>query len=154
MIYTDGFVSSETKASFDNFMAQWSQDPGRVKTALQKILNILLANKGTVLYFHARPGVSYSLRASVAHRDPKHRPYYAIVDIVEEPHGNRWLSICFYADTVSDPEDMGNLIPKGLLHEDGYCFDVDSCDEQVLSYLKDRINEAYNAYISAQAPSP
>ncbi len=49
---------------------------------------------------------------------------------------------------------MGNLIPKGLLDEDGYCFDVNSLDDRVLSYLKDRMREAYSAYISVQAFSP
>ena len=150
MTYTNGFVSSETEASFDHFMGQWSEDPHGVKKVLQKIVDILRRNKGTVLEFHPRPGVSYSLRASAARRAPKDRPYYAVIDIVEEAQGNRWLSVCFYADAVSDPDDIGNLIPKGLLEEDGYCFDVDSYDEILLSYLEARIREAY---ASARAPS-
>ena len=150
MTHTNGFVSSETKASFDHFMKQWSQDPNGVKMALRKIMHTLLHNNGTILDFHPRPGISYSLRASVGNTTPKHRPYYAVVDIVEEAQGNRWLSVCFYADTVSDPSDIGNLIPRGLLGEDGYCFDVDSYDEVLLSYLEARIRQAY---INGQAPS-
>jgi len=49
--------------------------------------------------------------------------------------------------------ELGNLIPKGLLDEDGYCFDVDAYDEILLFYIGGRINEAYHAYVIGQEPS-
>ena len=56
--------------------------------------------------------------------------------------GERFLSVCFYADTITDPEERGDLIPGGLLSKDGYCFDVDSDDDDIVSYVEARIYEA------------
>ena len=63
------------------------------------------------------------------------------MDVIEDVDG-RWLSVCFYADTVSDPEERGNLVPLGLLGEDGYCFDVEEPDTVLEAYVLERIDEA------------
>ena len=148
MINTSGFISIDHRASFERFFSQWTHDPNRIKKALTNIIESLQKNRDTILKFYTRPGISYSLRASVKAVACQHRPYYAVIDIVEEVDGDKWLSVCFYADTITDPEQLGNLIPKGLLNEDGYCFDVDTYDEALLSYVGGRIAEAYHAYIS------
>jgi len=50
--------------------------------------------------------------------------------------------VCFYADAVSDPEGLGNLIPGGIMGNDGYCFDVFEQNASLLQYLEERIREA------------
>ena len=90
-----------------------------------------------------RPGVSYSLRAT--HALQKKRALFLIMDIINDDPENRWLSVCFYPDMITDPEHKGNLIPLGLLGEDGYCFDLEKWDEAYLNYLEVRQDEAYNS---------
>ncbi len=75
------------------------------------------------------------------------------MDIVEDIEG-RWLSVCFYADTVADPDEKGNLVPKGLLGEDGYCFDVDGADLDLEEYLRDTMIAARNNVLAAKAAHP
>ena len=60
--------------------------------------------------------------------------------------GVRFLSVCFYADTITDPEERGDLIPGGLLSQDGYCFDLDDNDDEAVSYVEARILEAAATY--------
>jgi hypothetical protein len=43
---------------------------------------------------------------------------------------------------ITDPEEKGDLIPEGLLGEDGYCFDLDAWNEDDLTYLEKRLAEA------------
>ena len=66
-----------------------------------------------------------------------------MIDAISDDPQRRWLSVCFYSNTITDPEERGNLIPEGLLKEDGYCFDVEAWDEQDLRYLERRLDEAY-----------
>jgi len=68
---------------------------------------------------------------------------FVMVDIVDDDPENRWLSVCFYGDMITDPNEEGDLVPEGLLGEDGYCFDLCEYDEAAISYLEQRIDEAY-----------
>ena len=102
----------------------------------------MAAVPGTRLELTARPGVSYSLRA--LHPGCAPRPLFALADVVEDPDG-RWLSACFYADAVTDPEELGNTVPLGLLGEDGHCFDIDGTDSSMVAYVQGRIVEAHAA---------
>jgi hypothetical protein len=52
---------------------------------------------------------------------------------------------CFYENEITDPDGLGNPIPKGLFDETGYCFDVDDYDADQIQYLKDRLAEARQA---------
>ena len=65
-----------------------------------------------------------------------------MVDIIDDDPENRWLSICFYAETITDPKEEDDIIPGGLLGEDGYCFDLFEEDNEMITYLKERMNEA------------
>jgi hypothetical protein len=65
-----------------------------------------------------------------------------MVDIIDDDPENRWLSVCFYDDLVSDPEERGDFVPKGLLGEDARCFDLDEADEDAVGYVAQRIREA------------
>jgi hypothetical protein len=45
---------------------------------------------------------------------------------------------------IQDPDELGDLIPEGLLGADGYCFDISEGDGQLVSYVGKRIEEAYS----------
>ena len=93
----------------------------------------------------SRPGVSHSLRFDLNPRPAgRRRPVFFLVDVV--PAGEEiFLSVCFYQDEIGDPEDLGNAIPQGLFQETGYCFDVDQLDQELLTYLRQRLVEAHLA---------
>jgi hypothetical protein len=117
-------------AGKDGFVALWQQVQGF---------------SGAALEFHARPGVSYSLRG--IWRDRASRPLFVMVDVIDDDP--RWLSVCFYGEDVTDPEQRGDLVPGGLLGEDGLCFDIDEADPSVLDYVRQRIDEAYTVASTA-----
>jgi hypothetical protein len=72
------------------------------------------------------------------------RPIFVLVDIIDDDPDHRWLSACFYADMITDPEEKGEVIPAGILGEDGYCFDLYAYDPKMVSYIGKRIDEAHN----------
>ena len=124
----------------ETFLAGWEDNALQVKKTFH-LLKEHLADKGDLSFvFKARPSVSYSLRAK--HFQQTNRGLFVIVDVIDEPE-NRWLSICFYPDMITDPQDKGVLIPLGLLGEDGYCFDLEEWDEEYQHYLTTRLDEAY-----------
>jgi hypothetical protein len=124
----------------ERFLEGWEDSALQVKKTFV-LLRDYVADKADLSFtFKARPGVSYSLR--VKHRLQKSRELFLIMDVIDDPE-NRWLSICFYPDMITDPDDKGVLIPLGLLGEDGYCFDFEGWDEEYLHYLKTRLDEAY-----------
>ena len=125
----------------DTFLARWEENTLQVKKSFVLLKNYLADKTEITFAFKARPGVSYSLR--VRHREQTTRELFVIMDVIDEPD-SRWLSICFYPDMITDPEDKGVLIPLGLLGEDGYCFDFEEWDEEYVEYLKTRLDEAYN----------
>ena len=69
-----------------------------------------------------------------------------MVDVIDDDPESRWLSVCFYESMIKDKDDLGDLIPGGLLGEDGYCFDLYENESDMVTYLKERINEAYENY--------
>ena len=124
----------------NTFLAEWEDNPLEVKKSFIRLKEHLEEKKDLALAFKARPGVSYSLRAK--HPQQKKRELFVIMDVIDDPE-NRWLSICFYPDMITDPADKGVLIPLGLLGEDGYCFDFEEWDEEYLQYLQTRLDEAH-----------
>ena len=123
------------------FIASWTDDPNGVKNAFLRLKSVLESLSEASINFVPRPPASYSLRAE----PPRGRPVITMVDVATLD-GERFLSVCFYADTITDPEERGDLIPGGLLSKDGYCFDVDSDDDDVVSYVEARILEAAAAF--------
>ncbi len=129
------------KEELGQFLESWKDTPSSTRNVFLR-LREHLESKGDVIFnFHSRPGVSYSLRA--AHPLQKERQLFAMIDVIDDDPENRWISVCFYGDLITDPEEKGDLIPQGLLGEDGYCFDMEEWDEERLNYIKDRIDEAY-----------
>ncbi len=123
----------------NDFVNSW--EDCSMKELFLELKRLLQEKEGVELIFNPRPGVSYSLRAR--HSAQKERGLFVMVDVIDDDPSNRWLSICFYGDMITDPEQRGNLIPDGLQGEDGYCFDVDDVDEEYIAYIKARIEEAY-----------
>jgi hypothetical protein len=128
-------------SDLDAFINDWTDDPNGVKNAFLRLKSVLDSLEGATVSFVPRPPATFSLRA-----EPRRgRPVIALVDVASLD-GQRFLSVCFYADTITDPEERGNLIPDGLLSQDGYCFDLDSDDDLAVSYLEARIVEAAASY--------
>ena len=130
-------------------LSRWKDDSQNVRGAFIKLIDTLMRKPKTRFSFKSRPGVSHSLRASVRFGDAPGNHLYALVDIIDDNPENRWLSVCFYSGTVNDADELGNLIPKGILGVDGYCFDVTEDDEILISYLRQRINEAYEKILAS-----
>ncbi|WP_300161055.1 hypothetical protein [Solidesulfovibrio sp.] len=124
-------------SELDAFLADWQDDPNGVKAAFMRLRSALESLNEATVSFVPRPPATYSLRAE----PPRGRPVIAMVDVASLD-GERFLSVCFYADTITDPEERGDLIPDGLLSKDGYCFDLESGDDDSVSYVEARIFEA------------
>lgn len=133
---------SEIKEISD-LLDDWTTDNNGMKVAFTEIIELLESLGGLIYSFKSRPGISYSLRASVENSEEK---LLTLMDIIDDDPENRWISICFYAETISDPDEEGDLIPGGLLGEDGYCFDLFENEDNSISYIKDRITEAHGKY--------
>lgn len=123
------------------FLNEWQKDALGTKPVFQFFYDGFEHREGVTLEWVARPGISYSLRA--VHENQKDRPLFVMMDVIDDDAEERWLSVCFYGDMVSDPEELGDLIPGGLLGADGYCFDVSEGKEALKQYVGARIEEAY-----------
>ncbi len=138
-------------AALGELLADWGPDPSGVRHAFLRLKDRLQGLDGARFNVELRQGVSLSLRAGVKGNGFWSRPVFAVIDVVEDSDG-RWLSVCFYADAVADPEERGNLVPLGLFGEDGYCFDVAEEDDSLLAYLDRRITEAHRTATSLPTP--
>lgn len=133
-------VESEIEA----FLSEWGGKGDQpMKNWFQLFFETVKTMEDVDLQFVARPGVSFSIR-------PKHlsqidRDLFAIIDVIDDDPEERWLSVCFYGDMITDPEGRGEVIPGGLSGSDGYCFDMFEDDKQLAAYLVDRLKEAARA---------
>lgn len=125
----------------DTFIDAWTETESKNKQAFMEIYAHLKTLENTVLEFNERPGVSYSLRPK--HASQKNRSLFAMVDVIDDDPEERWLSVCFYGEMITDPDESGDLIPEGLLGEDGYCFDLYEYDTDEVNYLKQRLTQAH-----------
>jgi len=121
----------------------WSEDPGNIKNVFLQLKDNISGKAGVELDFKSRPGVSYSLRGNAGKDPEKEGTFFVMVDIIDDDPDNRWLSVCFYEEGITDPDEAGDLVPGGLFGMDGYCFDIYEYNESELSYLSQRIDEAY-----------
>ena len=138
------FASGEEFDGVRLLLESWKEDEeGGVKRAFRSLKDTLVSLDGTVLGFVSRPGVSFSLRAAVPGRGESARPLFVMVDVIDDAEDDRWLSVCFYEDTITDPSEQGDVVPEGLLGEDGYCFDLTEGDADGIAYLEARIREAH-----------
>ncbi len=135
-------TSSET-LSLDAFLSDWQDGPQRTRDAFVRLKNLLETLEQVSLDFVARPGITCSLRAR--HDLQKKHDLFAMVDVIDDDPSNRWLSVCFYADLVSDPDGQGDFVPGGLLGEDACCFDLEAWDDSLLGNIEQRLGEAGRA---------
>jgi hypothetical protein len=133
----------DNKATWEQvqtMLQAWQQDPMNMKQTFIDYAEWLAAQEGVRLEYKARPGVSYSLRAT--HANQSTRPLFVLVDIVDDEPEARWLSVCFYADMVNDPEELGDFVPQGLMGEDACCLNLDEDNNDLRAYVRARIEEA------------
>lgn len=128
---------TESKMTLQEFLDGW--EPGFSRDSFERFRAALEAMEGVECEFVARPGVSYSLRPRKAGQE---RPLFALVDVVDDPSG-RWLSVCSYADFVSDPDEQGDFVPEGLMGQDAICFDVDEDAPESVEFVLSKLDEAY-----------
>lgn len=136
-----GTTDMDHNREIETFIAQWPESSDSCRRVFSRLFDFLSGLKGAEIEFRFRPGISYSLRGVPA--DVSDVPLFVMIDVIEDQP--RWLSVCFYQQMVTDPEGRGDLIPGGLLGEDGLCFDVESEDASVIQYLQQRITEACKA---------
>jgi hypothetical protein len=128
-----------TANELKTFIDEWEESAEKNREVFIHFKDYLAAKEGVVLDFLPRPGVTYSLRA--VHANQKDKELFIMVDVIDDDP--RWLSICFYGDMISDPDEMGDFVPEGLLGEDAVCFDVEEKDEALIRYVKLRLDEAW-----------
>lgn len=124
----------------NDFLASWQTDNLGLKPVFEEYRAFLDRQPGVALDFRARPGISYSLRA----RKDTGRDLFVLVDVVDDEPENRWLSVCFYADMVDDPDELGDLVPAGLNDQDAICFNLDEDNKAMAAYIQDRLKQAAN----------
>jgi hypothetical protein len=124
----------------DAFLVEWKNGSEAAKSMFQSLYACLTGLSGVSLEYKGRPGVSYSLRAR--HDAQKERDLFVLVDIIDDDPEARWLSVCFYADQVTDPEGKGDVVPGGLAGDDACCFDIDNPDAGMEAYIIARLKEA------------
>lgn len=126
---------------FDAFLQNWTKDGNNVRPLFIAIYELLSSLEEVELEYKGRPGVSHSLRAR--HKAQKQRSLFVLVDVIDDEPDMRWLSVCFYADLVSDPEGRGDVVPGGLMGEDACCFDIEAPEEEVRVSILTRLKEAH-----------
>lgn len=136
-------MSISCPQAVQDFLNNWQQDPLQAKEAFTDFQGFLASRPGVSLDFKARPGVSYSLRAR--HESQQKRELFVLVDVVDDEPENRWLSVCSYADMISDPDELGDYVPEGLMGEDACCFNLDGDDPSMRGYIAARLAEAAQA---------
>ncbi|MBM9613512.1 hypothetical protein JWJ90_04345 [Desulfobulbus rhabdoformis] len=129
---------SATIQELEEFITDWKATEEGNKDGFICLKEQLSAQAKGVMEFHPRPGVTYSLRGTVPGNE---RSLYVMVDVIEDEP--RWLSVCFFGDMISDPQELGSFVPGGLLGNDAVCFDLEECSEEQLQYVAARIDEAY-----------
>jgi len=135
---------SNTIAELEKFIQEWQENAESIKGIFVHFKNLLESLDNTEFEFVVREGLTFSLR--VKHPQQQKIPLFAMIDVIEgEP---RWLSICFYAEMITDPEELGDFVPGGLLGEDAFCFDVADNENNLIDYLTYRLQEAY-VFVSA-----
>jgi hypothetical protein len=138
----------EVEEKLAGLVSKWPSGQESLKQAFLDLAAEADDGSGVTYDLIARPGVSYSLRAQAPNPD-RGRPVFFLVDVVVSEKDPWFLSVCFYADEVDDPDQLGDAVPQGLFDETGYCFDVEDFDNDLMTYLKARVNEARKAASAA-----
>ena len=133
-------MKRETEQTLNTFIEEWQDTVETNRNIFLHFKDYLSKKDGVLFDFIARPGVTYSLRG--VHKDQKEKDLFVMVDVIEDT--TRWLSICFYGDMITDPEERGDFVPGGLLGEDAVCFDLEKQDDALVKYIESRLEEAWS----------
>ena len=129
--------------NFQDILERWPDDQAGLKQVFIELKSHAEKLPNAISSFVSRPGISHSLRFDLSPRPKgRRRPVFFLTDAISDA-GWYFLSVCFYEDEITDPEELGNAIPAGLFEETGYCFDVEEVDSELTAYLKKRINQAH-----------
>lgn len=142
------FKNKDDETALETMLQEWKTDNLSMKPAFITLKKGLEKNEKAILSFHARPGVTLSLRATVEGSAKNQKPLFTMIDIIDDDPENRWLSVCFFGEMISDPDEAGDFVPGGLLGEDAHCFDYDEPNGDLLAYINQRLEEAY-AFMAA-----
>ena len=135
-------TSQQVLTDLEGFISGWKTDPADMKKAFLHLKDHLFKKDNISFDFKGRKGVSYSLRAK--HDKQTNRDLFVMVDVIDDDPEERWLSVCFYGDLLTDPGEKGDLVPEGLAGDDGYCFDLDEYTGDGVAYIEARLDEAFN----------
>ena len=114
----------------DDFMKNWVEDTLGVRPIFEQLRKHLVGQADLALEFNARPGISYSLRAR--HKNQKQYPLFVLIDIIDDEPEERWLSVCFFAESLAEEQrQKGDIVPGGLMGQNACCFDVAEGDEDL-----------------------
>lgn len=133
-------MDASISEALTDFTDNWTQDPNNTKDCFLTFKAHLESLDDVNISFVPRPGITYSLRGT--HINQKKRELFVMVDVIDDDPADRWLSVCFYGEMVSDPEESGDEVPEGLMGEDAKCFDLYEGDDATVEYVKARISEA------------
>jgi hypothetical protein len=134
-------MKTAAEKELNAFLNEWQETPERNREAFLRFKSHLGGKDGVDMDFVPRPGVTYSLRA--AHQNQKDKELFVMVDVIEDDP--RWLSICFYGEMIKDPEERADFVPEGLLGEDAMCFDLEEWDDDLITYIEARMDEAWQS---------
>ncbi len=129
-------------AVIDKWLTSWDSDPLGGKGAFEAYYDYLKNLPEVFLEFHKRPSISFSLRAR--HKAQAEDSLFVLIDVVDDEPEARWLSICFFANMVKDPEGLGDLVPQGLMDSDALCLNLEDADAEMEAYILQRIYEAHD----------
>ncbi len=132
-------TKKESEQELNTFIESWTETAERNKEIFLHFQKYLASKEGVILTFIPRPDVTYSLRAR--HKAQKRKELFVMVDVIED--SPRWLSVCFYGEMISNPEQKGDFVPGGLLGEDAICFDIEEWNGELIRYVEMRLDEAW-----------
>lgn len=132
-------MNQETEQLLNTFITEWNDSPEKNRDTFLHFKEYLSKKDDVSLDFIARPGVTYSLRA--VHKAQKEKELFVMVDVIEDT--TRWLSVCFYGDMITDPDERGDFVPGGLMGEDAVCFDLEEQNQALTKYIEERLDEAW-----------
>ncbi len=130
-------------AQINAWLNLWDHDPLGGKKPFEAYYAHLSNQANVLLEFNERPSISYSLRAR--HEKQEAGELFLLIDVVDDEPEARWLSVCFYASTVTDPQELGDFVPQGLLGSDALCLNLEDNDPEMEEYIFLRIQEALAA---------
>lgn len=134
-------MGKESDAQLKAFIDEWTETPEKNKETFLHLREHLSRKDGVTLEFNPRSGLTYSLRG--VHANQKKRDLFVMIDVIED--SPRWLSVCFYDEMITDPEEQGDFVPEGLLGEDAVCFDIEEKDDALIRYVEMRLDEAFQS---------